>query len=255
MYKILSIGNSFSEDSTKYLHQLAACGNIECKVVNLYIGGCSLERHWNNILDNKPDYDYQLNGSSTGKYVTIKDTLTEDAWDIVTIQQVSGYSGILNSYYPYIINLAAYIKEYAPKAKQLIHQTWAYEIDSTHEHFSLYHQNQEEMYLELVNCYEAVAKELSLEIIPFGNVIQKLRMLPPFDYRNGGISLCRDGFHMNLMYGRYALAATWYEYVLHGNIIANDFLPETEEQSAYDIRIFDLIKQCVHELQMQETAW
>ena len=45
MYKILAIGNSFSEDATYYLHQILEHSGIENQVVNLYIGGCSLERH------------------------------------------------------------------------------------------------------------------------------------------------------------------------------------------------------------------
>lgn len=26
----------------------------------------------------------------------------------------------------------------------------------------------------------------------------------------GGVDLCRDGFHLNLVYGRYAAGATWF---------------------------------------------
>ena len=46
MICVLAIGNSFSQDATHYLHQIAASDNVEMKVVNLYIGGCSLEQHW-----------------------------------------------------------------------------------------------------------------------------------------------------------------------------------------------------------------
>ena len=49
IYKILVIGNSFGEDATHFLHDLALTRGINTKVVNLYIGGCSLERHWRNI--------------------------------------------------------------------------------------------------------------------------------------------------------------------------------------------------------------
>lgn len=40
-------------------------------------------------------------------------------------------------------------------------------------------------------------------------MIQTLRKEKEFNVREGGISLCRDGFHMNYLYGRYALACTW----------------------------------------------
>ena len=49
MKKILAIGNSFSEDAARYLHQTAKAAGVDTKVVNLFIGGCPLERHWKNI--------------------------------------------------------------------------------------------------------------------------------------------------------------------------------------------------------------
>lgn len=48
--KILSIGNSFSQDAQRYLHRLAKHEGVQLKTVNLYIGGCSLQRHYENIL-------------------------------------------------------------------------------------------------------------------------------------------------------------------------------------------------------------
>lgn len=248
MLKILSIGNSFSQDSTTYLYDLASHEGMDIKVVNLYIGGCSLERHWENVLGNKADYDYQLNGVSTGRMVTIKDTLLEENWDIITLQQCSGYSGLIDTYHPFIIELSKYVKEYVPGAKQLIHQTWAYEIDSDHEHFAYYHNNQQEMYEALRECYLTASKELSLQIIPFGEVVQALRTLPIFDYKNGGKSLCRDGFHMHYVYGRYALAATWYEYVLKETITASTYIPPVIEGVAVSADELYMIKKCVHNI-------
>ncbi len=246
MLKILAIGNSFSQDSTTYLYDLAKSGGVELKVVNLYIGGCSLETHWNNKVENKKDYEYQLNGIFTGKYASILETLLEEEWDVVTMQQCSGFSGLMDTYRPYIKNLSNYIKEHVPKAKQLIHQTWAYEIDSGHDHFNYYQKNQKIMYQKLIECYQTVADELSLDIIPFGEVIQELRTLPPFDYKNGGISLCRDGFHMNYIYGRYALAATWYEFVVKGNILNNKFKPPVIDGMEASEEVLQIIKQHVH---------
>ncbi len=47
---ILAIGNSFSQDATRYLHAVMQAGGVAGRVVNLYIGGCSLEQHWRNAL-------------------------------------------------------------------------------------------------------------------------------------------------------------------------------------------------------------
>ena len=78
VYKILVIGNSFGEDATHFLHDLALTRGINTKVVNLYIGGCSLERHWRNIENEAKDYEYQLNGRATGNKVSIQDALAEE---------------------------------------------------------------------------------------------------------------------------------------------------------------------------------
>jgi len=85
------------------------------------------------------------------------------------IQQSSGFSGLIDTYYPYIHKLSNYIKRYVTNAKQLIHQTWAYEIDSNHKHYIYYQNNQDVMYQELIKCYQTVADELSIDIIPFGD--------------------------------------------------------------------------------------
>ena len=51
--KILSIGNSFSQDAHKWLHKLAKQNGCDLSTCNLYIGGCPLDRHFRNL---KGDY-------------------------------------------------------------------------------------------------------------------------------------------------------------------------------------------------------
>jgi hypothetical protein len=244
MTKILAIGNSFSDDATAHLHAMADCGGYETKVVNLYIGGCSLKTHWENISRDAVDYSYRLNGADTEQKVSIKEILVQDDWDFITMQQASGQSGVTESYYPYLTELSAYVKKYAPSAKQLIHQTWAYESDSSHEAFAKYNNNQQTMYTALKAAYEKAAKTLGLEIVPSGDVIQAIRKTPPFNYAGGGLSLCRDGYHLHLVYGRYAASAVWYEYILKGNIMENNFVPPSD--GVPDSGLIKLIKETVH---------
>ena len=67
MIKVLSIGNSFSEDAQRYLYGIARADGVSMKTVNLYIGGCSLERHYRNMLSGNAVYDFQINGiTNTG---------------------------------------------------------------------------------------------------------------------------------------------------------------------------------------------
>ena len=128
--KILAIGNSFSQDATRYLKQIADADSYPMKVVNLYIGGCSLLWHYNNMISDAKEYSYELSGRATGKMVSIKDALQEDEWDVVTLQQVSRQSFDFGTYEPYLSELAGYVRKLAPSAKIYIHQTWAYEDGS-----------------------------------------------------------------------------------------------------------------------------
>jgi len=43
---ILAIGNSFSQDATRYLHQIAAADGVTLHVANFYIGGYFLQLHY-----------------------------------------------------------------------------------------------------------------------------------------------------------------------------------------------------------------
>ena len=52
--KVLFVGNSFSNDATRYLQFIAG---EELFVRNLYIGGCSLERHYNNLVGEEREYN------------------------------------------------------------------------------------------------------------------------------------------------------------------------------------------------------
>ncbi|MBQ1952605.1 MAG: DUF4886 domain-containing protein, partial [Alistipes sp.] len=61
--RILAVGNSFAQDAVEQnLHELAAAEGIQTIIGNMYIGGCSLERHLNNARENRADYAYRKIG-------------------------------------------------------------------------------------------------------------------------------------------------------------------------------------------------
>lgn len=222
--KICSIGNSFSQDAHKWLHKLAKNNGIELETVNLFIGGCSLQTHWENVEGNNAYYDLEVNGNAAERKISIEEALKLDQWDIITVQQVSWQSGMFESYEPYLSLLADTVRRLQPNAKLYFHQTWAYETDSNHPGFMHYHNDQVEMYSRILQAGELAAQTIHAELIPAGSVIQTLReTVPEFDYQNGGLSLCRDGFHLSLDYGRYAAAATWLRTITGTNMEAAAF--------------------------------
>ena len=250
MIKMLSIGNSFSQDALFYFRGLADDAGIEVDVWHMCIGGCSLERHYNNMMADLPEYNFSVNGEVRPAATLSEDIVTEQ-FDIVTIQQVSHMSGLYSTYHPYVDALAAYIRKHQPNAKLWWHKTWAYEIDSSHSGFAPYSKSQEIMYKAICKVVEKVNDEMKFDgIIPSGDVIQTLRSRPEFNYPQEP-SLCRDGFHMHLLYGRYAVAATWFETLLGGNILESKFATFDErvgELGETALHRIEVIKQTVHEL-------
>lgn len=250
MMKILAIGNSFSQDATHYLHQIAASDGVEMKVVNLYIGGCSLERHWSNIRADAAEYLYELDGESKERYVSISQALAEEEWDYIVTQQASHDSGWPDTYEPFLSKMVEYLKERCPAAGILLHKTWAYERDSTHGNFPRYNNDQQEMFRRLSRAYETAAARVGVSLIPCGDVIQRLRKEEPFRYEAGGLSLCRDGFHMSYLYGRYALAMTWYGTLTGRGVRGISYVPQTglapEEKAQPDL--LELIRGVVEDV-------
>ena len=235
---ILAIGNSFSQDATRYLYDIALADNLQLKVVNLYIGGCSLEMHWTNIENHSNSYSYELNGKATGQMISIKDTLMSDKWDYITMQQVSHQSVNYATYQPYLSNLSDYIKQYAPQAQQIIHQTWAYEEGSERLTVELGYSDQVDMFFDLKLAYEKASKDLGgLKIIPSGEAFQ-------IAIKTGIKNLHRDGFHASLGIGRYLLGAVWYE-ALTGGCIKNNSFRDFDE--AIDEKLIPILKKCAHE--------
>lgn len=225
MMRVLSIGNSFSQDAHRWLPALAAAAGTQLRAVNLYVGGCSLEQHWENTWKDAAAYDYEINGENTGKSAVLA-ALRAENWDVITLQQVSHLAGKYESYMPYLPRLAALCRQLCPEAKLYLQQTWAYETDSEHPGFAGYHRDQREMHRAVRAACRKAAGVVEAAVIPTGDVIQHLReTLPAFDPAAGGRSLCRDGFHLSLDYGRYAAAATWFTALTGRSAEESPFVP------------------------------
>ena len=246
MVTILAIGNSFSEDATCYLNQIAEAAGIGTYIVNLYIGGCSLEQHWQNMISGEALYQYQENGAITERYVSIEEVLKERSWDYIVTQQCSADSGWKDSYEPFLENILGYLRERVPGAKIRLHETWAYEINSPQPAFWRYHRSQQEMYRRLSACYCEMSLKYNLPMIPCGDVLQRARLETPFCVQNKGLSLCRDGQHVSFLYGRYLLACVWAKCLLGIYLADNSYLPYTDqEKEEADEELVALIRSIV----------
>ena len=225
--RILAIGNSFSQDATRYLHDIAKADGVDLEVVNLYIGGCSLERHYRNMLSGENAYNLQFDGHMTGFFVSLDDALLGRQWDVVTLQQVSSTSFQPDSFQPYLDAIADHVRECQPKAKLLIHQTWAYEEGSE----KLQRTGCESAAVMLSGIKTAYAQAATAinaaGIIPSGELMASL-------LDRGIEKVHRDTFHATLGLGRYALGLLWYRMLTGNSVMDNTFgafdVPVTEAE-------------------------
>ena len=205
--KILAIGNSFSDDAMEYVYQVAKDAGIEnITLGNMFIGGCSLATHLYNAQNNKGAYDFRTNTNgtwSTKGGVTIRTAVKSEDWDFITFQQVSGYSGVADSYDD-LVELISIVETLNPSARLAWHMTWAYKVGSSHSDFSKYNKDQMTMYNAIVNAVnEKILTNDKIEIvIPSGTSIQNVRTSLIGD-------MTRDGYHLSYGIGRYIASMTF----------------------------------------------
>lgn len=215
--RILAIGNSFSDDGTEYLPALLENLNVEnVEVARLYVGGCTLEQHVNFYDNSEAAYKFYHSKAGENKWVenpekvTMQYALAMGEWDIITMQQASGFSGMYDSYTPYLGRLIEAVKKAQPQAELVWHMTWSYSSDSNHKHYKHYNNDQQQMNSAIDNCLHTLLAEFDEieRIVPSGTAVKSLRKSAINNYPK---DLTRDGFHMGHGAGRYALACTWYE--------------------------------------------
>ncbi len=219
---ILSIGNSFSQDAQKNLFKMAKSAGLDITTVNLYIGGCSLEQHYRNMLSGEKLYDLEFNGASTGFKTSIEEALLSRKWDVVTLQQASHYSFDYSTYTPYIEELASFVRTVQPQAKIVIHETWGYEDGSERLKNVAGYKTHKAMYKDIAATYKKAKKAIKADaVIPAGKMFSALV--------EKGVKIHRDTFHASLSVGRYALSMLWLKTLCNIDITEIKY-NETEEK-------------------------
>jgi hypothetical protein len=264
--KLLSIGNSFSGNTSKYLNDIVkSSGNCELIFGHAMIGGCSLEKHWNLACKNEANPEDPEGKSYVykNKKAGLKEMLTAEKWQYVTIQQYSLISFKMETYRPYAKNLYDYIKKYAPDAEVVIHQTWAYRSDDKELYKGDF--NAVKMYQQLTEAYYTIAKELGCRVIPVGTAFQlayespewEFKTDPTFDYKNPKYPDLPQQLHsLNIGYGwkttgenrklgvdthhanaagEYLGGCVWFEFLFKEDVRKIKFHPQkvSEEDAAF----------------------
>ncbi len=223
--KILAIGNSFSTDSMQYLYEIMKDGGVEEIVLgNLYYGGCSLDQHYQFGRTDSASYTYYKNtgrGWVKTENYKMSQSLTDEKWDYVSLQQTSKTCGLSNSYSK-LDEMIAIVKKSCPDAKLIWNMTWAYQQDSTHSSFPNYKNDQMTMYNMIIDVVNTVITPLNFDImIPCMTSIQNART------SFMGDTLTRDGYHLDYYIGRYIAGLTWYAAITGGSVDDITYNPST----------------------------
>lgn len=260
--KILTIGNSFANDSIFYLEDIGAADGIKISVCAMNLGGHTLAQHASYI----ESYDASPTDPSGSPYrnpfearsskISLRQALEKEQWQYVTIQQASAKSCFPESYEPFADIIIKYIRKYAPQAEILVLETWAYRSD--HGFFKNVGFDQQTMYAKLHSAYQSLGARYDLRVIPIGTAFQNARRIEPwktflkdpgYDYTSpkpeenpnevGDLTLgwiwrtdqitkkrkfSLDGAHANVA-GRFLAAATLYEVLTGRNVKQNTFVP------------------------------
>ena len=174
--KILTIGNSFANSVMTALRQVVAADpSCKVKIVGANLGGCSLKRHWENFEKSEKNPSFK---PYAGNKKSLQQLLTEDKWDIVTIQQASPSSWRAETYQPYADNIIAAVRKLAPTAEIVIQQTWSYNAADRRlnpKNAKGWKIDQTAMYEKLTAAYLDLAKKHKLRVIPSGDAVQLFR--------------------------------------------------------------------------------
>ena len=263
--RLLTIGNSFSENAITYLPQLAAAdGTVDFDIHRASLGGCTLEKHWNLAEYTRQDSGYKPYTLQPGAGpVNLQEALAAQPWDFVTLQQASPRSWIRATFEPYLGNLLREIRTLAPGAEPLLHQTWAYRSDAGF--LADRGITQRYMFDRIRENYDHFSAVHQLRLLRAGAAVQAARETPghafawpdpAFDYAHprppalpdqthslicgwrwningtgdGRPELVKDVIHLNSD-GCFLIGCLWFERLTGRGILANPFKPDSMSEA------------------------
>ena len=212
--KILSLGNSYSQNSMWQLYDLCKQAGVkEVDIAIMYIAGCSLDKHWEGVQNNSAEYQLYRNNSGeweiTENY-TIEKILAEKDWNIISLQQKSDQAGD-ETKFTNLDNMVNYVSNVCPDATLLWNMTWPYTNNSKWmSSQQIYNCDDTTMYKKIAECTQnIVAKNEKIKgIVPVGTAVMnartsKLKAQMHLD----------DGSHLSEDIGYYVAAYTWLGYL------------------------------------------
>lgn len=207
--KVLGIGNSFSDNGTKYLyHAFKALGVEDVITANVWIGGTNFTNHYNNVKLNTSSYMYDKNSTGNIDYQggkTLQYALQDEEWDYVILTCTS-YSPIVGYDIEALNFLIDYIHDNVNNSNVQIgfQATWADHKDSLNSAFTYYDYDQIRMYEACLNS----ANEIIAPVEGIDFIIYSVTAIQNGRTSYYGDNFTADGHHLNKV-GEFLAGLTW----------------------------------------------
>lgn len=250
--RILAIGNSFSEDAVEQeLYGLFNAVGQPVIIGNMYIGGCSLEKHCLMADRDSARYQYRkiVDGVKTRTdSVRLSTALNDEPWDYVSVQQGAGKHGIYESLEPDLSKLIAYCLQTASKKdfKLVYHVPWAAQKGCDSYKFAFYDNDQAKMYDMIVDA----TKKIVAEHEDFDLVMNVMDAIQNARTSYLGDTFCRDGWHLSKTVGRYTASCLWYEKIMGRSVVGNPYHPDTISEGEAAVCQLAAHYACIHPYQI-----
>lgn len=240
-FSILIIGNSHTDDTIKWTHEIAAdLGLKDVFVADLYYGSSSIDIHYANLRGNRDAYTYRY--YSNGEWIYRENTSIQYAlrarhWDYVCLQEKAWYAA-LDYEWDLLEIYEDLLREYIPAdTKFCWNITWAYSIDLTTSDNALtqyFDGDQMKMYtMEQDSIVRVIVPRDEIDfIIDGGTAIQNARSSYLTDYE-----INRDHTHLSLYLGRFIAGLNLIKTVSSADLSYLSWRPQGVSDTEFQIAI------------------
>ena len=230
--KVLTIGNSFSENASIYASQIAANQGYDLTFGYLKLSSGTIEQHWANAQSNAAVYKFAYTDPDGTRHnikeegsagATIQEALEYMDWDIIVFQQGSAASGDFSAYAD-LGSLIDYVEQFCPDAEQMIHETWSWGSQPA------------DAFEAIESAYHRAAEAHGLTIIPSGRAFEFARTALG---SRTILNIYDDGRYQHANgYGQFVAGASYVAAIFGCDITDNSFVvTDSSVEGAVDMNV------------------
>lgn len=241
-FRVLAIGNSFTEDFMAHLPGLLRLAEADSVMVcKATVPGTSLEYHLDQVSRQDNEYSFQesVGGSpfadAGGSPTTLKTCVDYADWDVIIVQQLSYLSGDYSTIAPFLTPLIDNLRHGHPRAQIVWHETWSYARSYDGAVFERYGHSQATMDSMIVDALRHILIDEArvARVVPCGEALRQARAAEA-----APMGLTAEGRHLDNR-GRTLAAYTLFESLFAPECgVGIGELPPPEWADAADCRKF-----------------